>query len=165
MSQEREAVRVGTPENNPPELSRQQRKAKIVSVLERGLTGDRLQVDLPPELTGEWVSKSKLEIYRMEGLGYKVDTEYAVKNKLHDQGDGSSVIGDVIYMTTTKENKELINETILEMMDQAHNPKRQREDTEHTNVIDRIGMPVIKTSRAEIVNSEQIKATITSGQK
>jgi hypothetical protein len=42
-------------------LPKDQQRARIVDVLERGLVGKRMHVDLPKGLYGEWVHNSKEE--------------------------------------------------------------------------------------------------------
>lgn len=91
-------------------LSRQERKAKLARILERGIVHDRLHVELPPDLHGEWIRKDPLEIKRMQTLGFWMDTEYAPKRALHSDGTGAAGVGDVVYMLCERERKEIIDE-------------------------------------------------------
>jgi len=111
MSKERETVEIGDQTQVPTEeLTRAQKKARLAAVLDRGIVGDRLKVELPSNLHGEWVFNDQTEIMRMEALGFSVDTEYAPKRALHSKGDGASYVGDVVFMTCEKETKQLIDE-------------------------------------------------------
>ena len=163
MPQERDEITIGDVPLDPA-LIRKEKKARLASVLERGMIGDRLAVPLPSELVGQWCPNNKLDIYRMQGLGFEIDTVHAKNRSLHDGGDGAAVVGDVIFMTTPKENYELIQEVNKELMDAAHNPRKQKEDSETTSLIDKIGMPTVNTSRTDSVSSRQIAATLTQGQ-
>lgn len=144
---------------------RAQRKATLIRVLERGQVADRLQVDLPPELYGEWVPNDKMSIYEKELLGFKVDTEYAPKRRLHDQGDNSSVIGDAIFMTCTKEDHE-IHEEIRRENYEALNAKPgsftapQREEKEFSADQRTIGMPVVQESRNRVARKAEIETAL-----
>jgi len=86
------------------------RKAKLINVLERGVIHDRLKVELPPDVHGEWCRNDPLEIARLETLGFQVETRFGQERALNSDGDGKLIVGDVIFMTTSRENKELIDE-------------------------------------------------------
>ena len=105
----RETIAVGNQDNVPTE-TREQRKARLVKVLDRGLTADRLHVPLPSHLHGEWVPNDQTAIYEKEALGFKIDTEFAPKRALHSKGDGKSIVGDCVFMVCAKEDKEIIDE-------------------------------------------------------
>lgn len=119
MSEQRQVEHiVGNPPTNSEiystNLTREERKARIAAVLDRGITNDRLKVDLPEHLHGEWINRDPAEIMRMQALGFEIDTQYAPKRALHNVGDSSAVIGDVVFMTCSKEVKELIDEVAKE---------------------------------------------------
>lgn len=85
-----------------------------VQILDRGVTNDRLFVPLPDDVHGEWVPNDKEEIYRKINLGFKIDDEYAIARALHSQGDGKSIVGDVVFMTCPKVVKEVFDRIRLE---------------------------------------------------
>lgn len=142
--------------------ARNERKAKLVSVLDRSVAGDRLRVDLPDNVYGEWFPNDKLEIYRAEAMGFKVDEEFACKRALHDDGTGSkSIVGDVIFMTCPRETKELIDEIRKEQYEAINSPRggRQKEERDFANNSE---LPTQMKSRVDSVNVEQIRAAITA---
>lgn len=174
MSQERETVVFKAdpkPEEAKPEEvkqpieTREQRKAKLASILERGITHDRLSVDLPSDVYGEWVRNDEVEIYRMQTLGFQVDHEYASKRALHTDGNKTAVVGDVIFMTTSRENKELIDEVEAERVYRKHNPKKPKEDAdfESQTKSDTGGIiPTINESKQRSVRKEEIAAALNA---
>lgn len=107
-----------------------QYKTRLAQVYERGLIVDRLHVDLPDHLHGEWVSRDVGEIARMELLGFQVDTEYATKRKLNDKADGSAIIGDVVFMIQPKWMKEVHDEKRRQMYFDTHLKKKQKEESD-----------------------------------
>lgn len=101
------------PGNLTPE-ERAARKAFLVSQMERGVLQDRLHVKLPPHLHGEWVRRDEQEINRMKTYGFQIDETYAPNQALQDDGTRGAVIADVVFMTTDRVNKELIDEIRLD---------------------------------------------------
>ena len=122
------------------EETRDQRKARIAQVFERGVLGDRLHVDLPPNLKGEWVpTKDGIHVARKKALGFWIDEEHAKNHAaLHDKGDIGSHVGDVVFMVCTTETKELLDEVKAERFRELHAPNRgkQKEDKDYLGVSD-----------------------------
>lgn len=141
----------------------QEKKARIASILERGFVGDRLEVPLPGNLYGEWVSKDPMNVSRMQALGFQLDTEFAVNRALHNTGVGQVDVGDVVFMTTTRENKELIDEVQRDLFERNNNPKRknQKEETE-ASLLDKQGLPSVVSSKSDSVGAEEIIETLQS---
>ena len=85
-------------------------KAKLAAILDRGVVQDRLMVELPDDVHGEWVLNNQMEINRLKSLGFEVDTVYAPRRAIHGDGSNSGIVGDVIFMTCPKIIKEVIDE-------------------------------------------------------
>jgi hypothetical protein len=162
MSQQR-VVEVDVKTDNPEVLTRSQKKAKLVEVLDRGITVDRLKVDLPPELYGEWVPNDPGEIARMETLGFEIDKEYSPKRSLHGSGSGEGRVADVIFMTTSRETKELIDEIRNEKFIQMHG-KANRDNraavAEEREIQQGSPLPVINESSTSSVQGQEIAAQL-----
>lgn len=143
---------------------RAQRKARLAVLLDRGLISDRLTVELPPELHGEWNRNDPLDIQRLRTLGFEIDTKYAPARALHNDGTGSAVVGDVIFMTTSRENKELIDEIRHEQFLASNSPRKAREEKQFE---ERIGketggqIPTFTDSVQRTVRKEEIMAALT----
>lgn len=88
------------------------RKAKIAQLLHRGVVADRLEVRNPdPNKEYEWVRETDQDIERHLALGFVIELEDGTElNRVHDTGDRVRRIGDVILMSTSKENYELIRQ-------------------------------------------------------
>lgn len=136
MSKEREVVEVKVPVTEPPTESekivgasdevianlaanppvipvnetKEQRKARLVNVLSRGVIADVLNVPLPEGVKGEWVRADAMQVRAMQMLGFQIDNQYAVKRSIHNDGTSSARVADVIFMTTTAENYDTIHE-------------------------------------------------------
>jgi hypothetical protein len=111
-------------------------KGRLVSILERGVVGDRCAVPLPPHLYGEWIADDASEIARMEALGFVADTVYASGSALHSDGTGRAKVGDVVHMITSRENKDLIERLKSQVREQRHGKpgaKAQKEEQDFTN--------------------------------
>jgi hypothetical protein len=114
----------------------QEAQGRLISILERGIVGDRCLVPLPPHLYGEWIADDASEIARMEALGFVPDTVYATGSALHSDGTGRAKVGDVIHMITSRENKELIEKLKNQVIQKRHGKagaKVQREEEDFKN--------------------------------
>lgn len=93
---------------------RAKRKAKIAQLLKRGLVDDLLVVrDLPKDRRGVYVREREVDINKYQALGYRIETKFGQKRENHDPGTRVR-IGDVVLMTTDRENYELIQEVKAE---------------------------------------------------
>jgi hypothetical protein len=146
-------------------LDRAGRKARLATVLERGMTADRLSVKLPDDLYGEWVANDPMEIARLQSMGFELDTEYAPKRALHGSGSSEARVGDVVFMITGKETKELMDEIRRDKYEEAHGrPKKQKEETEFKSGMaeDAAGVKTITESAASSANYDQLKQALTN---
>lgn len=102
----RQAGEDATPEEAE---TRAEKKAKVAQLLHRGLVNARLEVkDGDPNRYYCWVREHDPDIDRMAALGFEIETEAG--QKTHGAGDNRRRIGDVILMSTPKENYEIIQE-------------------------------------------------------
>jgi hypothetical protein len=152
-----------------PKISRAERKARLAMVLERGSVNPRLEVKLPPHLWGEWIAADPNEIMRMEALGYRIDTEFAPSRALHTKGERGSLVGDVIFMTTERENYELIQEVYRDQYERLNHPKRQsdgsttqREEKEVAESLKRQGLVPINASDQHEARKAEIEAVLNA---
>lgn len=176
MSEEREVTDVASGQTmtmgealklDPEETKklRREKKARLASVLERGLVADRLQVDLPPDLYGEWVPNDPAEVLRMQTLGFEIDTKYAPARALHSKGSGGgSVIGDTIFMVTDRETKDILNEIREEEYSRAHGKpgtvKAQKEEKEFSTQTQQQGLPVVEESKTRAARKAELEAVL-----
>lgn len=150
---------------------RADKKARFARVLERGYIVDRLTVDLPDHLHGEWVALDQVE--RWEALGFRVDKEHAFKRQLHpdgsgDRSGGAARVGDVIFMTCAKEDYEIMQELKHEMFVKTHGKPgekkalTQREEREFKNIVEnQVGdLAVVDEGKEHPARDAQIKDAI-----
>jgi len=152
---------------NDPTLSRAEKKARLAVVLDRGIAHDRLKVNLPADVHGEWVRNDPFEINRMRFLGFEIDKEYAPARSLHGDGTGSAIVGDVIFMTTSKERKDMIDEVRKDQFFRVNgypgDTKNSREERELAeNVARETGgqIPTFTESRSREARKEDIAAAL-----
>lgn len=79
----------------------QDAEAKFIDVLDRGVFRHRLNVALPPEITGQWVKNTPSEVSRLSELGYIIDTKFAT-NSVLSSTNGSPIVDDVVHMIAPK---------------------------------------------------------------
>lgn len=138
-------------------------KKRVSHILERGLLHDRLNVPLPDDTIGQWVSDDPVEIARMKALGFEEDTQYAKGNALHSDGTGRAKVGDTIFMIAPKEVGEIIEETRKELYERTHGKKAKAEETDAVAKLasQNIG-GVVNQSQTKVVDGKQLH-TIVSG--
>jgi hypothetical protein len=89
--------------------TKEQKLARIAQILDRGIVVDRLHVNLPEGVHGEWVRDDPIAIERMKAIGFEVDTQFAKSRALHDD-TGKVKVGDVIFMTAPQEIRDLVKQ-------------------------------------------------------
>ena len=150
------------------------RRARLATILERGRTVDRLHVELPEDVHGEWVPNEQKDILHYESLGFEIDTQYAAKRALHSDGTGKAIIGDVIYMICSRELKEDLDAVKAERYERRHGRlkasdrggKAQVEERAFANQVDsKLGMPTIDESEATIANADDIRSAVQQSAK
>ena len=146
-------------------LARAEQKARLAKVLSRGIVNSRLAVDLPDDVHGEWFGNDASDIARAQALGFTIDDKYATKNALHSDGSGRPIVGDVIFMTCSRETKDIIDEIKREQYEEMHGvggkgkTKEEREYTTQTQA-ETPEVPVIDESRTVRATKEDIAAAL-----
>lgn len=95
-------------------MSRTERKARVAELLRRGLMNDRLVVaDADPSRHYVWVREREEDLIRFRELGYEL--EYEAGEGEHETPDDRRRVGDLVLMSTSMENRELIQEVKREL--------------------------------------------------
>jgi hypothetical protein len=102
---------------------RKEKKARIAQVLSRGVLGEKLKSIIreatPDGYAGKFVRNDAQDIIRAQNLGfgfkYRADVD-AVRLGLHATPDGKIRVGDILLMTITKEDQEILREVRTERM-------------------------------------------------
>lgn len=141
------------------------RRIKLREVYDRGVVGDRLHIELPNDVVGQWVPSDKLAIHRMESLGYSIDREHAKNSKLHDKGDDAAHVGDVVFMVASRETREMIDEIKAERYEALNNPQRkQREESNfeaQNKSLSNVGINTINESKTHLVKKQEIQSILS----
>lgn len=132
MSQERPVINLTKKAAPVDDLKKKEFKARIARVVTRGYIIDRLNVQLPEDVHGEWISDDPVAIAEAQALGFEIDKTYAVKNALHSNAAGEAKVGDVIFMTMPKWQKEIIDEAKLEERQRFHGIKGKGKPAEES---------------------------------
>lgn len=146
---------------------RAEKKAKFARILERGVLVDRLAIALPPTIHGEWVNRDPTEVARLEQLGFRIDTEYAPKHRLHDQGTNEAVVGDTVHMICDMDTYQILEEIRRDKFQELHGKPDSKgkvgpqieEKTFAASVGP--GIPIIQESDTRSAGSAEIKNALT----
>lgn len=143
----------------------QEKRARFARVLERGFINDRLNVELPPHLHGEWVLDDPVAIDRARALGFDIDKEYATKRGLHSSGDGAAKVGDVIFMVQSMEDHMLMEEIRQKRFEDMHGKPgkpSQKEEREYAASVKAKApeVPIIDESRAREARKDELEAAL-----
>lgn len=149
MAIERSVINVSK-KTNPTEELRKEFRAKAAKVVTRSFLIDRLNVELPQDVYGEWVADNPVSIAEAQALGFEIDKDYATKNKLHSNAAGEAKVGDVIFMTMPKWMKEELDILKKQEYDRHHGVRggKPAEETEYARNISR-ETPLINESKTD----------------
>lgn len=120
MAQERSVIDLSKKNTPIDDDKRKEFRAKAAKILSRVVVADRLAVDLPSDVHGEWIRDEPTAIAEAQALGFELDSTYAIKNKLHTDASGKAKIGDTIFMTMPKWQKEEIDKIKQEQYNRHH---------------------------------------------
>lgn len=140
---------------NPTKEERELFRQRVASVGSRGIISARLDVELPPELHGEWVERMNVgRIHEYETMGFKVDDTYAKDKALHSDGTDAPIIGDVVFMTIPKWKKELHQEEFSKKMER-NNPTRNPENDMLARSLANDGVENLRVNNKDVVGSSE----------
>jgi hypothetical protein len=149
----------------PPEM----KEGELVAILSRGYISSRLDVPLPDGLYGEWVVDDPEAIAEKRAKGFVDGSSYVKQHRaLHNDGTSSAKVGDCVFMICSKSTKETLDRIYRDLYNRTHGKKSQNkkkeqsEDTEFVKNADQrnIGIPAFEDSSSEIIDGEQLAATI-----
>lgn len=157
---------MSTPAETPKEeakVSRKERKALLITALERGIVSDRMNVKLPDNLYGQWCRADPFEIDRLKSLGFRIDTEYAPQVALHSDGTSSAKVADTIHMICDREIKDIIDEIKHEQFLEAHakpGQSRSKEEKDYEANVQNLGdiVPTIESKHRDALKTDVANA-------
>lgn len=93
---------------------RAKKKARVSQVLSRGVLSEKLQNILdqntPDDRAGKYILDREEEIVRYQNLGYTFEYAEGVKQQRGMTGDGRIRVGDLVLMTISREDLEILRE-------------------------------------------------------
>lgn len=93
--------------------SRAKKKGRLAQILQRGFVNDKLVVEgADPEKYYCWVRDEVGEVARMKALGFDMENEAG--SGIHGTGDLTRRVGDVVLMSCSRDNYQLIQEIRME---------------------------------------------------
>lgn len=151
--------------------TREELKALMVEILDRGIVQDRLYIPLNDGLHGEWVPNYSNDINEKKLLGFEIaDSTKHVKGGIETistDGKGTEIIvGDTLYMVCSSVRKEVLDEIRHERFVQAHGRKgdnsqsEEREYLANAKGLKKFGIGAINESHTESVSGTDIQETL-----
>lgn len=139
---------------------RKEFRARTARLVTRGHIVDRLNVQLPADVHGEWIRDDAVAIAEAQALGFEIDTKYAVQNKLHTDASGKAKVGDAVFMTIPKWMKEEIDSIKAEQTAVHHGTKKGTKPVEERDYENSAGSTIIPTTNASTTNNVPIKDVV-----
>lgn len=134
-------------------------KAQVAKMVSRGVVMDRLTIDLPNDVHGEWIRDDAVSIAEAKAVGFAPDDKYGIDSSLHTDATGKiTKVGDAVFMTMPKWKKEVIDQVKKQEMERHHgirNGKQVGKPSEESQYESNLkaGMPdipVINESKTEV---------------
>lgn len=135
-------------------------RARIVTILDRGITNERLNVDIPADVYGEWVLNIPTEVQRFQSMGFEIDDKFSAGKAVH----GNAKIGDTVFMTCPRYVKEVIDEVRMERFIAMHGKpgSANRKLKEETDFASKSELPTVNTSTSEQIGIDEIRKALGS---
>ena len=177
MAEEREVIDVksGSIIALDKNRSREELKAIMVEILDRGLVQDRLYVPLKDGLHGEWVPNYSNDINEKKLLGFEIaDSTVHVANAIEQistDSKGTEIIaGDTVYMVCSSTRKEVLDEIRHERFIAMHGKKGDKSQAEEKEFeaqnkgLKKHGIGTINESTTEVVTGTDIQNMLRAAQ-
>lgn len=109
-----EETQASRSEISPEEAARiaEEKIARVTQVLSKGILNEKLasiiERSVPKGRIGKFVRDSEEDIIRYQNLGYTFEVNAGARG-LHGTGDGRIRVGDLVLMTISQEDREILN--------------------------------------------------------
>lgn len=160
MANERPVTSINSSSSKSLDEQKKAFKSRIARVVTRGFIVDRLNVQLPDDVHGEWIRDEPVAVAEARALGFEIDDKYATKEALHTDSSGKPKIGDVVFMTMPKWQKEIIDEAKKDEYARHHGVRRgtkPAEESQYETAIPR-ETPVINESKTK---NQELRTLVT----
>jgi hypothetical protein len=117
-------------------------KRRLFETADRSFVNDRLNVELPDNLHGEWIGIDDFSQFHAQAKGYVDGSEYLqAHNRLHERPDGSTV-GDVRFMVIPKWKFEAQKEQAAIMAERQSGINSDAANDQYKSYAARLGLGV-----------------------
>lgn len=128
---------------NPTPEERAQFRARNVEIADRSFIDSRMQIDLPPEWYGEWVSVDEFSQFNARARGMVDGSHFVPKDKFTHAHPEGGRIGDVQFMVMPKWQHEELEKA-----------KQEQSRRRHDLSADRVGEAVKEKMRRAGINPD-----------
>lgn len=144
------------------QMSKAQLKAKMVDILDRGVTTSRLDLDVQDDIHYEWCPNNAVEKNRLKTMGFEVlsrSQHLKSGNPLHEGGSDEIIVGDVIAMGCSRARKEALDEIKSERFIAMHGRPGSNKQAEETEFEKRMRETMEPAGITSIVESNTANVT------
>ena len=146
--------------NTPTEEEKNAYKRRLFETADRSFLNDRFTVILPDDMHGEWLGVDDFSQYTAAQRGFVEGSEYLTEfNKVHEQANGKSTIGDVKFMVVPKWKYEAHQELLSIEANRKSGITGEKAQEEHNAYARSIGLRVDNDSPAtRIIGGDELNA-------
>lgn len=139
-------------------------RARTIEAADRSWINDRLVVDLPEHLHGEWHSTDHGTQMISQATGFVDGSEYlSERNVIHDGPDGKTV-GDVKFMVIPKWKYQVIQEEKLREADRRSGLNADYQGDQDRALAQQIGLGVEnERSTGRLITGDELNAQLPRG--
>lgn len=144
----------------PTEEEKLAYKRRLFETADRSFLNDRFTVPLPEDMHGEWLGTDDFSQYTAAQRGFVDGSEYLTAfNKVHEQADGKSTIGDVKFMVVPKWKYEAHQEILAIEANRKSGITGEKAQEEHNAYARSIGLRVDNDSPStRIIDGNELNA-------
>ena len=144
----------------PTDEEKQAYKRRLFETADRSYLNDRFNVPLPDDMHGEWLGVDDFSQFTATQRGFVDGSEYLTAfNKIHEQADGKSTIGDVKFMVVPKWKHEAYQEILALEAARKSGLSQEQIDRQNNDYAKSIGLKVESLpSQARIINGDELNA-------
>lgn len=143
-------------------------RRKQIEMADRSYLNDRLNVNLPEGLHGEWIGRDDFSQYQAKAKGFVDGTEYLGEfNKLYETSDGKSAVGDVVFMVIPKwQHIEQVRVAeAFAARRSGINAKESNEATAYMEAAEQMGLGVDRseTNSTRVIDGTELNTILKTG--
>lgn len=149
-------------QQNPTEQEQLEYKRRLFETADRSFVNDRLNVELPEGLHGEWIGTDDFSQYHAQLKGFVDGSEFLKEfNRLHETSTGPTV-GDVKFMVIPKWKYEAQQEMAAMESARRSGLNSREVEEQYKSYAQQLQLGIINSERtsAEIVSGTELQAKL-----